>query len=522
MKTRTSPRSETSPKAGLILQMLRSETLLRGVACALAVLGLVAVQPARASPAIWNGTTNALWATGTNWSTTPVPGTGDTATFNNAGGAVDTIDLGTGVTINTILFDTSSAAAYTIGSVNTQTLTLNNGGAITVNSGVTATQTIGADIVLGTDGSTQNFTLTNNRPLSSTVGLQIQQGPNVTITGSSGAGVKSIIIDGVGHTSVLANIGDGTGGGTVALVKNGSGVLVLGYSGSANTYTGGTYLNGGALHIGPNNGNIKSGTALYIAGGTTLNAVNSSGVTLTNIAQQWNGDFTFGGTNAVNPSLQQMTFSGGTVNLGATGTDTTRTVTTAASTLTINGVISNGTNGTTKGLTKAGAGTMALSGANLYTGTTTVSGGILLAKKAAALPNYTTQTISVNTSGAVLAVNAGAGSPTEWSDTEIANLLANANVTFVAGTSFGIDTTSGNFTYGTAITKANMGLTKLGTNALTLSGANTFSGGVTLSAGTLNINNAGALGTGTLPSPAARSTTPAAGRSPTATTTPLP
>src|SRR5207244_1528660 len=40
--------------------------------------------------------------------------------------------------------------------------------------------------------------------------------------------------------------------------------------------------------------------------------------------------------------------------------------------------------------------------------------------------------------------------------------------------------------------------TKTGAGTLTVSGANTFGGGLTLSAGTLNINNATAPGTGTL------------------------
>src|SRR5205814_258301 len=44
---------------------------------------------------------------------------------------------------------------------------------------------------------------------------------------------------------------------------------------------------------------------------------------------------------------------------------------------------------------------------------------------------------------------------------------------------------------------AGNGLTKAGTGTLTLAGANTFSGGLTLSAGTLNINSATAPGTGT-------------------------
>src|SRR5260370_29676794 len=52
-------------------------------------------------------------------------------------------------------------------------------------------------------------------------------------------------------------------------------------------------------------------------------------------------------------------------------------------------------------------------------------------------------------------------------------------------------------TVGGVIGGGSVSLTKAGGGALTLSGANTFTGGVTLSAGTLNINNASALGTGT-------------------------
>ncbi|MBI3601279.1 MAG: autotransporter-associated beta strand repeat-containing protein, partial [Candidatus Omnitrophica bacterium] len=58
-------------------------------------------------------------------------------------------------------------------------------------------------------------------------------------------------------------------------------------------------------------------------------------------------------------------------------------------------------------------------------------------------------------------------------------------------------TGSGNTTISGVIGSGAGGLTKSGTGTLTLSGANTYSGTTTLSAGTLNINNATALGTGT-------------------------
>ena len=53
----------------------------------------------------------------------------------------------------------------------------------------------------------------------------------------------------------------------------------------------------------------------------------------------------------------------------------------------------------------------------------------------------------------------------------------------------------GILTIGGIISGNTFSLTKLGAGALTLSGANTYTGGATLSAGTLNINNSSALGT---------------------------
>src|SRR5438105_3398541 len=97
-----------------------------------AASGLISPRAALATSDIWDGSTDSSWATNTNWATDPVvvPGAGETATFSLSAATVNnhtTIDLGSGVTIGTVVFDTSDAAAYTIGSgaAGSQTLTLN-------------------------------------------------------------------------------------------------------------------------------------------------------------------------------------------------------------------------------------------------------------------------------------------------------------------------------------------------------------------------------------------------------------
>lgn len=62
-----------------------------------AAISLCLVPHAHAASAVWNGSQNTgTWSDTANWSASPVPGTGDTATFNGAGGTVDVIDLGGG------------------------------------------------------------------------------------------------------------------------------------------------------------------------------------------------------------------------------------------------------------------------------------------------------------------------------------------------------------------------------------------------------------------------------------------
>jgi autotransporter-associated beta strand protein len=122
--------------------------------------------------------------------------------------------------------------------------------------------------------------------------------------------------------------------------------------------------------LGYNNANAIGGTNVkfVIAGGTLDNTSGAAITTSTsNPVITWNGDFTFAGSNGANSNLNLGT--------GAVALNATRqvTVTNAASTLTLGGVIS----GATFGITKAGAGTLTLGGTNAYTGATLISAGTL-------------------------------------------------------------------------------------------------------------------------------------------------
>ena len=103
----------------------------------------------------------------------------------------------------------------------------------------------------------------------------------------------------------------------------------------------------------------------------------------------WSGSFTFNGTNSVNLGTGAVNMSAGTV-----------TVTANANTLTVGGVIS-GTN-----LGKSGAGTLVLTNANLYTGTTAVNAGALNVQNASALGATPGGTVTVS-GGAVLQLQTG-------------------------------------------------------------------------------------------------------------------
>ena len=233
-----------------------------------------------------------------------------------------------------------------------------------------------ADIISAPVSLNDNLSISN----AGTTGLTLSTGG---VTAGS-AGTKTITNSGIGIGTITFNGNIGNGTGTVAVNQN-SATSQLTLAGT-NSFSGGVTLSAGTLSL---NNNSALGTGPFtISPGTTLN-VNAARTTTNNNVQNWNGDFTFLGTGTLN------------LGTGAVTMNASRTVTVAVSTLTIGGAI--GDSGSGFSLTKAGAGTLVLSGANTYSGGTRINGGSVQFNTAAVPASGL---ITINAGGSLNANNA--------------------------------------------------------------------------------------------------------------------
>ena len=167
--------------------------------------------------------------------------------------------------------------------------------------------------------------------------------------------------------------------------------------------------------------------------------------------------------------------TGGNVTLGS-GTLTTGALNT---TDTFAGVISG-----SGGLTKTGIDTMTLSGANIYSGATTVNGGTLKGG-AANVFGGASSTSALVMGGGILDMDGNSQT--------FGSLVGSGSITSgAAGTitlTIGNDGTSPGIYSGSVVNgSATVALTKVGTGTLILGGTNSYTGATTISAGTLQFN----------------------------------
>lgn len=316
----------------------------------------------------------------------------------------------------------------------TGTLTINGGSIEASNNGV---RNYANDIVVAGDFSLLLGAEVNVATFSGTVDLG---GAVRTITATSSR---------FGFSGEISNGG---------LIKTGVGVLTLG---GVNTYTGGTTIQNGTLVLG-------AGATLGAASG----AITSTGGTLN--------------LGANNLTAGTVTIVGGTITNGGL---------TATSYDGQGGTVSANLGGVGVALTKTTDNLLMLSGVNTYSGGTTVSAGALGLGSRAAQPG--TGTINVGV-GAALVLTVDAFDFVNYFDElDLDALWANTmgGVTMDAGAYVGIDTSRGDFTYGTS--RSTRGLVKTGANILTLSAANTYAGGTMIAGGAIKMGVAGAIGDNT-------------------------
>ncbi len=370
------------------------------------------------------------------------------------------------------------------------------GGAIFVNAGT---------LIIAGNTTTADSSVTANGGSGATAGSDLFIRGGTTLTFSPSAGHTVTLTGTIGDDSEDSvpsgqtwNPGSGSG---ASLAMDGAGTLILS---GANTYKGGTTISAGTLNIQNNSSlgaspvTVSGSGQLQLQGGLSgvSNSLTLDGGSLYNVSDA----NTFSGAIIVS---DDTTFGGaaGTLTLSNTSaiTATNKTITfNGDSNISVSGAVSLG-NG---GLTQSGSGTLTLDGTNSYTGTTTLSDGVL----------QITDEDNIGGSSATLAFGGG-----ELHTTGNTTVSGNASVTADSSLQSDVSTTlSGTLTgsNNTTLTLSGGGtttlsaiavngsdvftlsgalggssaLTKSGTGTLRFTGTSTYTGTLTVSDGDFTVN----------------------------------
>ena len=434
---------------------------------------VAAVDGVQAASDSWKTDAAGNWNAGASWTGGNVPGnasgvgnsnSADVATFSTALTADRIVTVDANRNIGGLTFSNTSTNKYTLQSGG---LLLSSGGTIQ-RLGTTGAHSdqITTPVTIMGDGGSANFS--NNATLTSS--LLVFTG---NISGLSKSGNVTTLYLGGTNTGVnplqSGAVSDGTRGGKLAVVKNDTGQWRLAGN---NTFSGGVTLNAGTLGLGSSANALGTGT-LTINGGS-LSSINGN-YTYTN-AVVINNDCTL---NAALP----YTLSG-PVDLGG-ATRIISMTTSSGNAATLSGTIFNG------GLSKAGIGTLSLSGANTYSNDTAVSAGTLRLGAANVIPNGVDKgnvsvagTLDLNGNSETINGLSGAGTITNG----------------VAGTqtlTVGDNDQSSAFTGKIQTGIGDVAITKIGSGTDQLSGTCTYSGGLTINSGVIACANSG-VGFGTI------------------------
>ncbi|ENG3098121.1 autotransporter-associated beta strand repeat-containing protein [Salmonella enterica] len=494
----------------------------------------------------WNGQSLTKTGAGTLILNAENTYTGSTTISEGTLIATNVEALGTGnVTDNATLemntggdFDNAISGSGQVVKSGDETLTLSGANSYTGGTTISGGTLVASNVeALGTGDITDNATLELNTGgdfdnVISGSGQVVKSGDKtLTLSGSntytggttiSGGTLVASNVDALGSGDVTDNATlelntggdfDNNIGGTGSVVKSGDKTLTLS---GANSYTGGTTISGGTL-VTTNvealgSGDVTDNATLELnTGGTFDNVISGSG----QVVKSGDETLTLSGANSYTGGT---TISGGTLvasNVEALGTgDITDNATLE---LNAGGDFANNIGGTGS-VVKSGDKTLTLSGSNTYTGGTTISGGTLVASNVDALGSgdvTDNATLEMNTGGDFANNIGGTGSVVKSGDKTLTLSGTNSYTggttisggTLVAsnvealGTGDVTDNATLELNTGGDFDNAISGsgqVVKSGDKTLTLSGANSYSGATTISGGTLIATHVNALGTGAI------------------------
>ncbi len=419
----------------------------------------------------WSGSTSTSWSAPANWNN-GVPSTTTSAEFN--GTFTNQPTLGTSNATTQGLWVTGNGntgvnGLTTIGGTGTLTITGDatldgnaNTGILLDGSGNNSL-TINAPITLT---NTTNFMVNNSGTLT-VGGLSLSNGNYLTLSGTNTSG--SVILSGAisGSGNLVANT---SGNVTLSAANTFVGYLTVNagtvtLSGN-NTTSGITFVSGGTLVInaaGTSSSNSALGNStLQIFGGTIDNRSGTGITLLTNNPIFIQQSFTFGGSNDLNL---------GTGTVSANLSSATITLNGSSKTLTLGGQLQN---------ISPGGQSLTVNG----TGNTLVLGGY-------GLNSYH----STDIGPASNIVDSIGGS----ANVVVTGLIFDGTpYTSRGGVSGGIVVSPQDAVFPlTTFVPSNNGLQYNGTAVLTLNGANTYSGGTTITSGAVLANNTSGSATGT-------------------------
>ncbi|NCW28639.1 MAG: hypothetical protein EBV83_10200, partial [Verrucomicrobia bacterium] len=228
--------------------------------------------------------------------------------------------------------------------------------------------------------------------------------------------------------------------GAGSLVKNTEGTLTLG---NQNDYVGGTTINGGTLALGVNDALLSTGSVTLKNGVLSLGVTTQTVGVMTLAGGLLSGGMVYGAAYAVEAGTVETVLAG------------------------------------TAALVKSGSGTVTLNTANSYVGGTTVNGGTLLLGATDRLADAGV----LNIAGGVF--NLGGYNETVGVVTLNGGLISNGILT---GSAYSV--LSGEVS---ALLAGSGALTKTSVGLVTLTANNSYSGGTTVSAGTLALGVTNAL-----------------------------